>query len=157
MMPAFLSGRSLMREILQLLQDGEFHSGESIGALLGVSRAPVWKRLQHLEASLGLEIHRVRGRGYSLASPLSLLNSSVISDACDTCGWSVRVLESVDSTNAEAPRLLAGGAVAPLLLPVMFCILFSHRYVLVVMTVLAEIIAVRRGGDLYDLKKASQS
>lgn len=116
MMPAFLSGRSLMREILQLLQDGEFHSGESIGALLGVSRAAVWKRLQHLEASLGLEIHRVRGRGYSLASPLSLLNSSVISDACDTCGWSVRVLESVDSTNAEALRLLAGGAEAPLLL-----------------------------------------
>ena len=60
MMPAFLSGRSLMREILQLLQDGEFHSGESIGALLGVSRAAVWKQLQHLEAA---------GRASRLANP----------------------------------------------------------------------------------------
>jgi BirA family biotin operon repressor/biotin-[acetyl-CoA-carboxylase] ligase len=104
-----------MREVLQLLQDGQFHSGESIGALLGVSRAAVWKRLQHLESVLGLEVHRVRGRGYRLASPLSLLNEGAIREACGRAGWRAQIVESLDSTNAEALRRLAGAAEAPLL------------------------------------------
>jgi BirA family transcriptional regulator, biotin operon repressor / biotin---[acetyl-CoA-carboxylase] ligase len=115
MMPASLSGRFLMREVLQLLQDGQFHSGEAIGELLGVSRAAVWKRLQHLESTLGLEIHRVRGKGYRLASPLSLLDSDAITAASARAGWHVKLLETVDSTNAEALRCLASGAEAPLL------------------------------------------
>ena len=104
-----------MREVLQLLCDGEFHSGESIGALLGVSRAAVWKRLQHLESALGLEIHRVRGRGYRLASPLSLLDEDAIRTASTSAGWCVRVVESIDSTNAEVLRHLSASADAPLL------------------------------------------
>lgn len=108
-------GVILMREVLQLLRDGEFHSGESIGALLGVSRAAVWKRLEHLEAELGLAIHRVRGRGYRLASPLSLLDPGVISAASIAMGWEAQILESVDSTNAEILRRLGAGAPTPLL------------------------------------------
>jgi BirA family biotin operon repressor/biotin-[acetyl-CoA-carboxylase] ligase len=111
----FIQAFFLMREVLQLLQDGQFHSGESIGSLLGVSRAAVWKRLQHLESDLGLEIHRVRGRGYRLASPLSLLNELAICEASRCAGWSAQVLESLDSTNAETLRRLAGSAEAPLL------------------------------------------
>lgn len=115
MMPASLSGRLLMREVLQLLQDGQFHSGEAIGELLGVSRAAVWKRLQHLESTLSLEVHRVRGKGYRLASPLSLLNEDKITAASVQMGWRVKLLETVDSTNAETLRCLANGAEAPLL------------------------------------------
>ena len=69
-------GVILMREVLQVLRDGRFHSGEALGAVLGVSRAAVWKRLEHLEAELGLEMHRVRGRGYKLASPCESRSSS---------------------------------------------------------------------------------
>ncbi|WP_043309983.1 bifunctional biotin--[acetyl-CoA-carboxylase] ligase/biotin operon repressor BirA [Pseudomonas sp. ML96] len=105
-----------MREVLQLLQDGEFHSGEALGALLGVSRAAVWKRLEHIEAAFGLTIHRVRGRGYRLASPLSLLECEVIASASREAGWCAEVLEVVDSTNAEVLRRLAAGAPAPLLI-----------------------------------------
>jgi BirA family biotin operon repressor/biotin-[acetyl-CoA-carboxylase] ligase len=104
-----------MREVLRLLQDGQFHSGESIGALLGVSRAAVWKRLQHLEAALGLEVHRVRGRGYRLASPISLLDEGAILTASRDVGWKAHVAETIDSTNAEALRRLAASAEAPLL------------------------------------------
>jgi len=104
-----------MRQVLRLLQDGQFHSGESIGALLGVSRAAVWKRLQHLEAALGLEVHRVRGRGYRLASPLSLLDEEAILATSSGFGWKVQVTESLDSTNAEVLRRLAASAEAPLL------------------------------------------
>ncbi|MEO4047002.1 bifunctional biotin--[acetyl-CoA-carboxylase] ligase/biotin operon repressor BirA [Pseudomonas sp. CAU 1711] len=104
-----------MREVLQLLRDGEFHSGEALGAALGVSRAAVWKRLEHLEAELGLTIHRVRGRGYRLASPLSLLDREAIAAASRSAGWDALVFDSLDSTNAEVLRRLAEGAPAPLL------------------------------------------
>lgn len=104
-----------MREVLQLLQDGEFHSGEAIGALLGVSRAAVWKRLQCLDVELALSIQRMRGRGYRLPSPLSLLRRDELRLDCVASGWSLQLLESVDSTNAEALRRLAAGESAPLL------------------------------------------
>ncbi|MDD0841300.1 bifunctional biotin--[acetyl-CoA-carboxylase] ligase/biotin operon repressor BirA [Pseudomonas sp. Gutcm_11s] len=104
-----------MREVLHLLRDGEFHSGEALGALLGVSRAAVWKRLEHLESALGLSIHRVRGRGYRLASPLSLLEQEELVSESLAAGWCAEVLEVVDSTNAEVLRRLAVGAPAPLL------------------------------------------
>lgn len=108
-------GVILMREVLQVLRDGQFHSGEALGAVLGVSRAAVWKRLEHLEAELGLEMHRVRGRGYKLASPLSLLEPEAIVAACRAQGWEAQILDSVDSTNAEVLRCLAAGAPAPFL------------------------------------------
>ncbi len=104
-----------MRELLQLLRDGQFHSGEAIGGLLGVSRAAVWKRLQHLEDELGLVIHRIPGRGYRLGSPLSLLDEGVIVQRSREAGWHAAVLESTDSTNSEVLRQFAGGARGPLL------------------------------------------
>ena len=35
-----------MQDILTLLQDGQFHSGEELGDALGISRAAVWKRMK---------------------------------------------------------------------------------------------------------------
>lgn len=100
-----------MQPLLRLLQDGQFHSGEELGAAIGVSRAAIWKRLQALEAEFDLSIHKVRGRGYRLEMPLSLLAS----DALTPIGWPVRLLQQVDSTNAEALRHLVSGATPPFL------------------------------------------
>lgn len=97
-----------MLPLLKLLQDGRFHSGEALGAALGVSRSAIWKQLQCLEAELGLPVHRVRGRGYRLASPLLLLDEKALSVAPSCRDWPVGVLQSVDSTNAEALRRLQG-------------------------------------------------
>jgi BirA family biotin operon repressor/biotin-[acetyl-CoA-carboxylase] ligase len=104
-----------MQMLLRLLKDGEFHSGEDLGAVMGVSRSAVWKKLQQLEAETGLEIHKVRGRGYRLANPLFLLNAQQIEKHQPGLDWAVRVYDSVDSTNAQAMRLIDGGESLPVL------------------------------------------
>lgn len=102
-----------MLTLLNLLKDGRFHSGQDLGAALGVSRSAVWKQLQHLEAELGLSIHKVRGRGYQLAAPLMLLDPLKMAEM--KAVWPTTVLDSTDSTNAEALRAIGLGQEAPFL------------------------------------------
>jgi len=104
-----------MLTLLKLLKDGQFHSGEALGAALGVSRSAVWKQLQQLEADLGLSIHKVRGRGYQLAAPLMLLSPADICEQSKDCSWAVLAFDSIDSTNAEALRAVERGVPAPFL------------------------------------------
>ncbi|NMZ14165.1 bifunctional biotin--[acetyl-CoA-carboxylase] ligase/biotin operon repressor BirA [Pseudomonas proteolytica] len=104
-----------MPTLLTLLKDGRFHSGEALGAALGVSRSAVWKQLQHLEVELDLTIHKVRGRGYQLASPLVLLNADEITLSSSICAGSIFISDTIDSTNAEALRLIDAGQAAPFL------------------------------------------
>ena len=104
-----------MLTLLKLLKDGRFHSGEALGAALGVSRSAVWKQLQHLEAELNLPIHKVRGKGYQLASPLVFLSAEDIALHAPSLAWPVHISDSIDSTNAEALRLVDAGCAAPFL------------------------------------------
>ncbi|WP_397453803.1 bifunctional biotin--[acetyl-CoA-carboxylase] ligase/biotin operon repressor BirA [Pseudomonas sp. NA-150] len=104
-----------MLTLLKLLKDGNFHSGQTLGRDLGVSRSAVWKQLQQLEAELGLEIHKVRGRGYRLASPLSLLDKDAIEGAGLDSKWTTFIFDSIDSTNAQAMRAIEGGTSLPVL------------------------------------------
>ncbi|VVP58784.1 Bifunctional ligase/repressor BirA [Pseudomonas fluorescens] len=104
-----------MLTLLELLKDGRFHSGQALGIALGISRSAVWKQLQHLEAELGLSIHKVRGRGYQLAAPLTLLDPLAIRERAPACDWSILVFDSIDSTNAEALRAIERGQAAPFL------------------------------------------
>ena len=48
-----------MHELLALLSDGTFHSGERLGEVLGVSRSAVWKRLLLHEENTGLRMNTV--------------------------------------------------------------------------------------------------
>ena len=82
---------------------------------MGVSRSAVWKQLQHTESELNLVIHKVRGRGYQLAVPLTLLESEVIHEHGRGDHWPLWIHETIDSTNAEALRLIARGESAPFL------------------------------------------
>ncbi|MFJ3414691.1 bifunctional biotin--[acetyl-CoA-carboxylase] ligase/biotin operon repressor BirA [Pseudomonas protegens] len=105
-----------MSTLLELLKDGRFHSGQALGQALGVSRSAIWKQLQLLEAELGLVIHKVRGRGYQLATPITLLSSAEIGRSSISGGsWDIRILDSIDSTNAQALRSIEEGSVAPFL------------------------------------------
>ena len=101
-----------MLMLLKLLKDGRFHSGQALGAALGISRSAVWKQLQRLEADLNLSIHKVRGRGYQLASPLELLEKEQLTDSC----FPVFIHESLDSTNAQALREISSGLPAPFII-----------------------------------------
>ena len=105
-----------MSTLLELLKDGRFHSGQALGQALGVSRSAIWKQLQLLEVELGLVIHKVRGRGYQLATPITLLSSAEIGRSSISSGsWDIRILDSIDSTNAQALRSIEEGSVAPFL------------------------------------------
>ncbi|MCG6659405.1 biotin--[acetyl-CoA-carboxylase] ligase [Halomonas campisalis] len=64
-------------DLIRLLSDGEFHSGEQLGERLGVSRTAVWKQLKKLEA-LDIPLEAVKGQGYRLPAPMELLDGSAI-------------------------------------------------------------------------------
>lgn len=102
-----------LRPLLQLLADGEVHSGESLGEVLGVSRAAVWKQLQKLEP-LGLEVESVKGRGYCLPGGLDLLSGALIQQqlAASTVVLlsELQVFDQVDSTNARVLSNLESGS-----------------------------------------------
>ncbi|WP_341206923.1 bifunctional biotin--[acetyl-CoA-carboxylase] ligase/biotin operon repressor BirA [uncultured Psychrosphaera sp.] len=60
-------------KIVQILADGNFHSGEVIGEQLGISRAAVSGHIKTL-SNIGLDIYSITGKGYQLAGGLTLLN-----------------------------------------------------------------------------------
>ncbi len=100
-------------QLLQLLADGRFHSGERLGEALGVGRGAVWKALHSL-SDLGIEVHALQGKGYRLAQPLELLEEGAIRDALPV---EVRALLSrleihpeIDSTNRYLVTRAAEGA-----------------------------------------------
>ena len=55
-------------QLLNLLADGEFHSGEILAGQLGVSRASVFNALAEV-GEYDVVLQRIRGRGYRLARP----------------------------------------------------------------------------------------
>ncbi|MDB5812462.1 MAG: biotin/acetyl-CoA-carboxylase ligase [Betaproteobacteria bacterium] len=96
---------------LRMLADGEFRSGEAMARVLGVSRASVWNALHALDAH-GIEIFKVRGRGYRLAEPLALLAPEKIHTALGPAAarFAVDVLDRADSTNTQLMARAAAGA-----------------------------------------------
>ena len=63
--------------LLYSLADGNFHSGETLGKNIGVTRTAIWKQANALKA-LGVELHSVTGKGYRLPEPMSLLSKEQI-------------------------------------------------------------------------------
>ena len=98
--------------LLEMLQDGRFHSGEEIGERLGVSRTAVWKRIQKINSQFGVMVHGVSGRGYRLAKEMIALQPGQ-KFLGRYFSWNIELFTSLDSTNAEALRRLALDAVAP--------------------------------------------
>lgn len=102
----------LDRNVLKLLADGEFHSGEQMGKQLEISRAAVWKRLQRLSEQ-GFPVERVRGKGYRLPQGLELLDADLI-EAELAQPLTVEVVEQTASTNDDAmARVRAGELLQP--------------------------------------------
>ena len=100
-----------MEKLIKVLADGEFHSGEDLGHVIGVTRAAVWKQLQKL-TDLGLLVESVKGKGYRLPGGLDLLDAKAIQQLLKPGGishTSIHYFESLDSTNAEVLRRMAVG------------------------------------------------
>lgn len=98
-------------QLLSLLADGNFHSGETLGQQLGVSRATVFAALA-LVANFGVVVQRIRGRGYRLAQPWHRLEMAEIDRelADDAARFSVEILLQATSSNTELLRRATQGA-----------------------------------------------
>lgn len=83
-------------KLVDILSDGEFHSGEQLGETLGMSRAAINKHIQTLK-SWGLDVYTVTGKGYSLSAPIQLLDEQAILSRIKQ--GNVSVIPVIDSTN----------------------------------------------------------
>ncbi|KTD44729.1 biotin--[acetyl-CoA-carboxylase] ligase [Legionella parisiensis] len=88
--------------LLQLLGDGDCHSGSELGATLGITRSAIWKQIHHLIAS-GIPIKRIRHQGYQLPNQLILLNKQQIMEHLasqkQSSPFNLHLFTSIDSTN----------------------------------------------------------
>lgn len=96
-------------QLLKLLSDGGFHSGEELGASMGISRTAVWKQIAAWRKR-GLAIDVVTGKGYRLASPLEwwsreALLAGMSGRARDLLS-ALQIDDKVGSTNDAALTLL---------------------------------------------------
>ncbi|MBR9728651.1 bifunctional biotin--[acetyl-CoA-carboxylase] ligase/biotin operon repressor BirA [Shewanella intestini] len=96
------------RDILALLTADKFVSGEQIATALGLTRGAV---NQHIDAmaQYGIDIYSVKGKGYQLAEPISLIDESRLLTLIDKrCFY----FDDIDSTNgflmAHAAELNSG-------------------------------------------------
>ncbi|MEM8593732.1 MAG: bifunctional biotin--[acetyl-CoA-carboxylase] ligase/biotin operon repressor BirA [Pseudomonadota bacterium] len=105
---------SVTQQLVALLADGEWHSGQALADVLGVSRTAVWKNLSKLEP-LGLLVESSKGKGYRLLNGAALLNAEHIYAQCSELAQEVfslpEVLFSIGSTNDHALDNLTPGYV----------------------------------------------
>jgi BirA family biotin operon repressor/biotin-[acetyl-CoA-carboxylase] ligase len=96
-------------QLLDILADGRFHSGEALAQRLGVSRASVFNALADTG---GVSVQRVRGRGYRLARPWQPLHRDKIVRWLDTQGgqFDIEVVPQADSSNTLLLQRTALGA-----------------------------------------------
>lgn len=105
--------KAVKEHLIKSLAPGRFVSGQLLGEQLGISRTAVAKHIKALMA-IGLEIFSVTGKGYKLASPLSLLDKDTIIGLLDGDSTvdkksdipRVEVHSLIDSTNDYLMRRL---------------------------------------------------
>lgn len=89
-------------DLIHLLADGNFHSGEELGEALGMTRSGVWKQIKQL-AEMGIVIDSLHGKGYRIAGGLELLDNDLICRQLSPTNREqlavVELLEAIDSTN----------------------------------------------------------
>lgn len=98
------------RQLLSALSSGSFHSGQALAEMLGVSRTAVANHIKQLQ-QLGLDIYKVKGRGYCLAEQLDLLDAARISQLRKTSGADILVQHITDSTNSQLMQKVQDGLV----------------------------------------------
>ncbi|ADE10694.1 biotin--[acetyl-CoA-carboxylase] ligase [Sideroxydans lithotrophicus] len=103
--------RPLTFALLRHLADGEFHSGEVLAGMFGVTRATVCNALRNVE-DYGLILYSVRGRGYRLAHPLHWLDADRVRAGLGAARdeLHIEILDHAASSNALLLQRAAQGA-----------------------------------------------
>ena len=88
-------------QLLAMLGDGKFHSGEVLANQLGVSRASVFNALTAV-GEYGVTLQRIRGRGYRLAQPWQHLDKEEVARwlGKDASQFQIEILPQATSSNA---------------------------------------------------------
>lgn len=84
--------------IAEVLSDGEYHDGTTIGEQLNITRAAVWKAIKKL-INYGIPIESTKGKGYAIEKPLLLLNKNRILENLNSHSFKIDVFEELESTN----------------------------------------------------------
>ncbi|MFS1701983.1 bifunctional biotin--[acetyl-CoA-carboxylase] ligase/biotin operon repressor BirA [Alteromonas sp. AMM-1] len=93
--------REVRQTLLSTLADGEFHSGETLAQTLGLSRTAIAGHITQL-TGWGLDVFKVKGKGYKLNRPLILLDEAQITQRIHMpLKGKVRVAQVIESTNTE--------------------------------------------------------
>ncbi len=92
-----------MTPLLELLADGQFHTGPQLAEALGVSRAAINLQVQAARAR-GVEIESVQSRGYRMPGGAQWLSESRLASTLRRSypAVQVKVFDSIDSTNERA-------------------------------------------------------
>jgi len=91
------------------LADGALCSGQWLGEQLGISRTAVAKHLEQLQ-QYGLDLYKIKGKGYRLAQPVQLLDAALIKEL-QLQQAPVWVQSVTDSTNSQLMQKLKDGVV----------------------------------------------
>jgi BirA family transcriptional regulator, biotin operon repressor / biotin---[acetyl-CoA-carboxylase] ligase len=90
-------------DLIKLLGDGQFRSGEELGELLAISRTGIWKYIKKIE-QLGVSVETIKGKGYRLKNKLNLLDQhkiqSLFSPVSKSEVKTLNVFASINSTNS---------------------------------------------------------
>lgn len=101
-----MTSQQLRTHLLEYLNDGHFHSGETLAENVGLSRSAISNHIKAL-SQLGLEIYSVKGRGYQLAQSIELLSHTRICKGMRSAQTElVHVENIVGSTNDILRQLL---------------------------------------------------
>ena len=102
---------SICFDLLRLLSDARFHSGADLARELGAAPAAVRLALRELE-DLGLELARVRGRGYRLAEAYDYLDAAAVRAQLGAHArhFRLELLDACASTNTLLLERARGGA-----------------------------------------------
>ncbi len=95
-----------------LLDSGQWHSGEEMSRVLGVTRAAVWKQITQLRQD-GWPIQASTRLGYRLSGPPAALSAAYLDSLLppdSLFSHRMQVFPSVDSTNTRLKALAASGA-----------------------------------------------
>lgn len=106
---------TILRELLAA--DSGYVSGTRLAKLLGISRVAVWMQLQKLTKQ-GFTFEAVRSRGYKLSSSPTQLHPGLVQAYLSARSRAPEFLcfDTIDSTNSEAERQLAGNCKVPLVI-----------------------------------------
>lgn len=103
---------SLKNKILEELESNKdsYISGQALAKKFGVSRNAVWKAINQIKSD-GYKIASVNNKGYRIDSSADILSEERITENMSESSKKLKliVLDTVDSTNNEAKRMISDG------------------------------------------------